>query len=257
MNFDELVEIVAKLRGPGGCPWDREQTRESLKKYLVEEFYELIDAIEKKDTKNMKEELGDLLFQIVIQSRLSEEEGEFGIDNVIDGIVSKMIRRHPHVFGEKELETSDDVNIWWEKSKINEGKNHESLLGGVPRALPALLRAQEIQFKAAEVGFDWDNIKDIFEKLEEEIAEFKGALKNKNQDEMVHELGDIFFVLVRIANFVNADPEVALKKTIDKFEFRFRYIEKEAGKLGKELSEMKLAEMEVLWNEAKKHDNTI
>ncbi len=252
MSFEELVKIVAKLRGPEGCPWDREQTRESLKKYLIEEFYELIDAIENNDSKNMKEELGDLLFQIVIQSRLSEEEGDFGIDNVIDGIVSKMIKRHPHVFGEKELETSDDVNVWWEKSKIDEGKIHESALGGVPRTLPALLRASKIQFKASKAGFDWDDIKDIFGKLEEEIAEFKDALTNKQHDEMVHELGDIIFVLVRIANYIDADPEDALKKTINKFEFRFGYMEKEARKLGKDLSEMKLAEMEGLWNEAKK-----
>ncbi len=252
MKFNELVDIVAKLRGPGGCPWDREQTRESLKPYLVEEFYELIDALEDKDSKGMKEELGDLLFQIVLQSRLSEEEGEFRIDDVIDGITRKMIRRHPHVFGDKEIETSDDVNVLWEKTKRKEGKVHASALGGVPRALPALLRAQEIQLKATKVGFDWENIRDVFKKLDEEIAEFKDAFENKKQDEMVDELGDMFFVLVRIANFINANPEDALRQTIKKFEFRFRYMEKEAMKQGKELSEMKLSEMEIFWNQAKR-----
>jgi tetrapyrrole methylase family protein/MazG family protein len=252
MNFEELVNIVARLRSPEGCPWDREQTRESLKQYLVEEFYELIDTLEENDDKGMKEELGDLLFQIVLQSQLSKEENKFDIHDVVEGIVRKMIRRHPHVFGDKDLKTSGDVEVWWEEHKVNEGKGHASAIGGVPRSLPALLRAQKIQFKATKVGFDWEKIDDVFEKLEEEIKELKNALSRKKHEEIEDELGDLFFVLVRITNFVNVNPEDALRKTIRKFIKRFRYIETEASKMGKNLSDMTLAEMDVLWEEAKK-----
>jgi tetrapyrrole methylase family protein/MazG family protein len=252
MNFEELVNIVARLRSPEGCPWDREQTRGSLKQYLVEEFYELIDTLEENDDAGMKEELGDLLFQIVLQSQLSKEENKFDIHDVVDGIVRKMMRRHPHVFGDKDLKTSGDVEVWWEEHKVSEGKSHASAIGGVPRSLPALLRAQKIQFKATKVGFDWEKIDDVFEKLEEEIKELKKALSRKKHEEIEDELGDLFFVLVRIANFVNVNPEDALRKTIRKFIKRFRYIETEASEKGKNLSDMTLAEMDVLWEEAKK-----
>lgn len=252
MNFDDLVAIVSKLRGPGGCPWDKEQTLESLKPFLVEEFYELIDDIDKKNYAGMKEELGDLLFQIVIQSQLAKEEGEFDMNDVVDGIARKMVSRHPHVFGDKDIKTSKEVKIWWEEHKRKEGKGHDSVLGGVPVSLPALLRAQKIQLKATKVGFDWERIEDVFEKLEEEIREFRHALMKKNSGEIEDEIGDIFFVLVRIANYVNVDPEDALRKTIDKFMSRFRYIEDEAIRKGRELSEMTLSEMDVLWNEAKR-----
>lgn len=251
MNFDELVNIVAKLRGPDGCPWDRKQTRESLRPFLVEEFYELIDALEDNDTEGMKEELGDLLFQIVLQSQLSQEKDQFDINDVVEGIARKMVRRHPHVFGSKEMETAEEVTEWWEEHKRGEGKTHESAIGGVPRSLPALLRAQKIQFEATKVGFDWDKIDDVFLKLEEEIGEFKDALKRKNHDDMEDELGDMFFVLVRIANFVNVNPEQALRTTINKFIRRFTKIEREALLQGKRLSDMSLAEMDVLWDEAK------
>jgi tetrapyrrole methylase family protein/MazG family protein len=251
MNFKELVSIVAKLRAPGGCPWDREQTRETLKPFLVEEFYELIDALEEDDSPGMKEELGDLLFQIVLQSQLSKEEGKFDINDVISGISEKMVRRHPHVFDNKNFETSADVAAWWEEHKKREGKNHRSIMDGVPRALPALLRAREIQLKATKVGFDWNRIEDVFDKLDEEIREFKDALNKKKYSDAEEEIGDIFFVLVRIANFVNINPEDALRKTIKKFDSRFRYIEKEACNQGKKLSDMTLEEMELLWNAAK------
>ncbi len=252
MEFNELVNIVAKLRGPDGCPWDREQTRETLKPYLVEEFYELIDALENNDAEEMKEEMGDLLFQIVLQSQLSHEEGTFNIDNVVDGIAQKMVKRHPHVFGDREMKTSDDVRDWWEKSKKKEGKNYESAMDGVPKALPALIRAQKLQMNATKIGFDWDNIEDVFNKLEEEIAELKEAMSRKKQIEIEEELGDIFFVLVRIANFVNVNPEDALRKTIRKFIYRFKYMRAGAIEQGRVLSDLALAEMEVLWNEAKK-----
>ena len=252
MKFDELVDIVAKLRAPGGCPWDREQTRESLKPFLIEEFYELIDAIDENDNDGIKEELGDLLFQIVLQSQLFSEEGKFNANEVVDGIVRKMVKRHPHVFGDKVLETSDEVEVWWKEHKRKEGKGHDSAIGGVPRSLPALLRAQKIQLKATKVGFDWERIEDAFGKVEEEINEFRKAVERNDRDEIEDELGDLFFVLVRIANFVDVNPEDALRRTTRKFISRFSYIESEAAKQGRKLSDMTLAEMDVLWNEAKK-----
>jgi tetrapyrrole methylase family protein/MazG family protein len=252
MEFESLVNIVAKLRSPDGCPWDREQTRESLKPFLVEEFYELIDALEKDDNQGIKEELGDLLFQIVLQCQLSKEEGLFSIQDVIKGITKKMINRHPHVFGNKDLKTSEDVKTWWEEHKRREGKNTRSIMDGIPKSLPALLRAQQLQFRATKVGFDWERIEDVFQKLDEEIKELKDALKRKQQSEIEDEIGDIFFVLVRIANFININPEEALKKTIEKFIKRFKYIESEVVRKGKKLSDMSLAEMDVFWEEAKK-----
>ena len=252
MRFEELVDIVARLRGPDGCPWDREQTRETLKPYLVEEFYELIDALDDGDPEAVKEELGDLLFQIVLQSQLSEEENKFDIHNVVEGISRKMIRRHPHVFGDHRLDTSADVSEWWQEHKRKEGKTSESVMDGVPRSLPALLRARQLQMQATKVGFDWEKVEDMFEKLEEEIREFKDALGKKNQDEMADELGDILFVLVRIANFVNVNAEDALRRTIRKFVTRFTHIESAASGQRRKLTDMTLEEMEVLWNEAKK-----
>jgi tetrapyrrole methylase family protein/MazG family protein len=252
MKFEELVEIVAKLRGPDGCPWDREQTRESLKQYLVEEFYELVDAVEENDPEGMKEELGDLLFQIVLQSRLSEEESSFNMNDVVEGIARKMVSRHPHVFGGKSLETSAQVEDRWEEHKLKEGKNHDSAIGGVPRTLPALLRARKIQHKATKVGFDWESIDDVFEKLEEETGELKDAIGNKKHEEIEDELGDLFFVLVRIANAVDVNPEDALRKTIKKFSRRFRHMEAQALRRGTNLSDMTLDEMNVFWEEAKR-----
>lgn len=251
MNFDDLVNIVAKLRSPDGCPWDREQTRETLMRYLYEEFHELIDAIEDNDPEGMREELGDLLFQIVLQSQLSKEDKQFSIDDVVDGIAQKMVRRHPHVFGEKDFQTSSDVVKWWKEHKHREGKTHTSAIDGVPRSLPALLRASQLQSRATGVGFDWEKIEDMISKLEEEISEFKTALIEKKQSDIEDEIGDILFVLVRIANFVHVNPEDALKKTIKKFVQRFKYMEEGALKEGKRLSDMTLEEMDVLWNRAK------
>lgn len=252
MNFDDLVKIVEKLRGPDGCPWDKEQTRESLRPYLVEEFHELLDAFDDDDILNTKEEMGDLLFQIVIQSQLAKEDGLFDIHDVVDGISRKMVNRHPHVFGDRDLKTSGDVKIWWEEHKKKEGKDQRSAIGGVPRSLPALLRAQKIQSKATRIGFDWERIEDVFEKLDEEVRELKEAIREKERKEIEHELGDIFFVLVRIANFVDVDPEHALRGTIHKFTRRFEHMEKEAELQGKRLDDMDLSEMDVLWNRAKK-----
>jgi tetrapyrrole methylase family protein/MazG family protein len=252
MNFEDLVEIVAKLRGPDGCPWDREQTRESLRQYLIEEFHEAVDAIDEGDAEGMKEEFGDLLFQIILQSQLSWEEGTFTIQDVVEGIARKMVSRHPHVFGDKDLKTSEEVKVWWEEHKRREGKVRSSAIGGVPRSLPALLRAQKIQRKATGIGFDWETIDDAFLKVEEELKELRDAVNRRRPDEIEDELGDLLFVLVRVANFFSIDPEAALGSTIKKFTKRFSYIEKEASRLGKNLADMTLAEMDALWVEAKK-----
>ncbi len=252
MHFKELVRIVEKLRGPEGCPWDREQTGDSLKPFLIEELYELLEALDENDPEGIKEELGDLLFQIVLHCQLSKEQGIFDINDVIENIARKMVRRHPHVFGNnKELKKSGDVLTWWEEHKRKEGKKQESVIDGVPKALPALLRSHKLQIKASRVGFDWEDIEDVFKKLDEEIKEFKSALDRKNHNEIENELGDIFFVLVRISNFVGVNPEDALRKTISKFIHRFRYMETKASEQGKRLSDMTLEEMDILWNEAK------
>ncbi len=257
MHFKELVRIVEKLRGPEGCPWDREQTGDSLKPFLIEELYELLEALDENDPEGIKEELGDLLFQIVLHCQLSKEQGIFDINDVIENIARKMVRRHPHVFGNnKELKKSGDVLTWWEEHKRKEGKKQESVIDGVPKALPALLRSHKLQIKASRVGFDWENIEDVFKKLDEEMREFKNALDRKNHNEIEDELGDIFFVLVRISNFVGVNPEDALRKTISKFIHRFRYMETKASGQGKRLSDMTLAEMDILWNEAKNINNT-
>ena len=252
MKFEELVDIVARLRSPDGCPWDREQTRESLKPFLVEEFYELIDALDEDDPEGIKEELGDLLFQIVLQSQLSKEEEIFSINDVVEGIARKMVRRHPHVFGEKDLKTSGDVIRAWAEHKKSEGKNHDSAIGGVPKSLPALVRAQKLQMKATKAGFDWKKIEDVFGKLDEEVGELKKALKDGKKAEIEDELGDIFFVLVRISNFLDINPEDSLRKTIRKFTGRFEHIETEAARQGRRINDMTLAEMDVLWERAKK-----
>lgn len=252
MPFENLIKIMEALRGPNGCPWDKEQTRDSLKPFLLEELYELLEALDDGDPEKIKEELGDLLFQIVFHCQLSEEMGEFNISDVIDKIADKMVSRHPHVFGEKEVKTHCELLHNWEESKKREGKQRESIFEGIPKGLPALLRAHKLQDKASRIGFDWKRIENVFEKLNEELDEFKTALGKKDQREIEDELGDIFFVLVRISNFVGVNPEDALRKTISKFIHRFRHIEMKASEQGKRLAEMTLEEMDVLWEEAKK-----
>ncbi len=250
-EFEKLVDIMSALRGEKGCPWDREQTRESLKPFLVEETYEVLEAIDQGLPERIKEELGDLLFQIIFHCRIAEERNEFGINDVIRNISDKMIGRHPHVFGGAQYETSEEVLKQWEERKREEGKGKESILEGIPKELPSLLRAHRIQARAARVGFDWARVEDVLKKLDEELAEFREALEKKDQGEIEDELGDIFFVLVNVSRFIGVNPEDALRKTISKFISRFRYIEMRAAESGKSLSGMSLEEMDILWDEAK------
>ncbi|OGW41309.1 MAG: nucleoside triphosphate pyrophosphohydrolase [Nitrospirae bacterium RBG_13_39_12] len=251
MDFQEVLKIMEALRGEKGCPWDKEQTKESLNPFIIEEAYELIEAIDENDPEKIKEELGDLLFQIVFQCQLAKENNQFQISDVIEKIVGKMVARHPHVFGKADYKTTNEVLVHWEEQKKLEGKIRESILEGVPVALPSLLRAHRLQNRAAGVGFDWENVGDILKKLDEELREFKEALETKKQDRIEDELGDILFMLVNISRFIGINPEDALRKTISKFISRFRYIEMNAAERGRKLSEMTLKEMDLLWDEAK------
>lgn len=255
-NFQKLLDIMTALRAEDGCPWDKEQTRESLTPYLVEETYEVIEAIEEGDPEKIREELGDLLFQIVFHCQIAKERGEFDIGGVIEKISDKMITRHPHVFakdsGKQKFETSSEVVKQWEERKKEEGKLRSSILEGIPKELPSLLRAHRLQSRAAKVGFDWKRVEDVLVKLDEELTEFRKALEDRKQAEIEDELGDIFFVLVNVSRFVGVNPEDALRRTISKFISRFRYIEMKAADAGKRLSGMTLEEMDALWEDAKR-----
>jgi MazG family protein len=264
-KFQKLVEILARLRAPGGCPWDREQTFDTIKPYLLEETYEVLDAIDARDWSELPGELGDLLLQAVFFSEMAAEQNLFGIEDALDAINQKLIRRHPHVFGGQNAETADDVRrIWGEvkaaeknekkekKEEREKGGHTAGLLESVPRALPALVEAQQIASRAAHVGFDWDNPDQVLEKLQEELAEFDLARRGAAQQEMEGELGDMLFVLVNLARFVNVDPEQALRKTNAKFRARFGYIERKLGEQGKSPQAATLNEMDALWQESKR-----
>ncbi len=244
---------MSRLRDKNGCPWDLEQTWESIKPYLIEETYELLEAIDEKNPDKIKEELGDLLFQIIFYAKIAEEQKKFDIFDVCKHTIEKMIRRHPHVFGDAEVHSSREVLKRWEDIKRTEPKNidRKSVLDGVPKELPSLLRAHRLQQKAARAGFDWEKIEQVFEKVDEELAEFKKAFSEKKQTEMEHELGDVLFALVNIGRFIKANPEEALRNTIKKFIERFKYIEKETAMKGKNLKDISLREMDKYWNKAK------
>lgn len=242
---------MSALRGEKGCPWDKKQTMESLKPFIVEEAYELLEAIDENNPEAIKEELGDLLFQIIFQCQIAKEKGEFDMTDVIEKIEKKMISRHPHVFGDAQYNTSEEVLENWEAHKKREGKQRKSILEGVPKTLPSLLRAHRLQDRAARVGFDWESLEDVMKKLDEEITEFKDALENKDINAIEDELGDVLFMIVNISRFIGVNPEDALRKTISKFISRFRYIEMSAAEMGKKLSDMTLDEMDALWDMAK------
>ncbi|RGY64368.1 nucleoside triphosphate pyrophosphohydrolase [Fusobacterium ulcerans] len=247
-EFDRLVEIIKRLRGEEGCPWDREQTLETLKPCLMEETCEVLEAMDE-GGEELKGELGDLLMNVVFQADICEDEGKFSIEDVARGINEKMIRRHPHVFKEKDNSlTSDEVLVNWEEIKKTEKihEKRESALDGVPIYLPPLAKAEKIQKKAAKVGFDWDNIEDVMAKVEEELGELKQAISNNDQENMKEELGDLLFSIVNLSRFLNVNSTDALEKTIKKFDTRFRYVEKNC-----DLTTSSLDTMEKFWNEAK------
>ena len=252
-SLSKLIKITDTLMGEDGCPWDKVQTRESLKPYLVEETYEVLDALDANDPEKIKDELGDLLYQILFHSKISSLKGEFDFRDVIDNLSEKMVRRHPHVFKEGELNTPDQVVKQWEEIKRNEKNqaNQKSILDNIPKNLPSLLRAQKLQKKAAKEGFDWDQINDVFDKLDEEIAEFKEAVLKKKSADIQNEIGDIIFVITNIAKCYKIDAEEALRSTNNKFIKRFQYIEQKIEAKGKALKDSPLEEMERYWQEAK------
>ncbi len=254
-EFKKLIEIVNTLMGENGCPWDKVQTRESLKPYLIEEAYETLEALDGNNPEEIKEELGDLLYQILFHAKISENKKEFNITDVIESISNKMEHRHPHVFKKGTLETPDEVATQWEEIKIKEkGKaGRKSVLDGIPSYLPSLLRSQKLQKKAANHGFDWDKISSILDKLDEEVGEFKKAVLSGKKKNMKEELGDILFVLVNIAKFSKIDAEEALRATNNKFIKRFQHIEAEVAKRDKTLKETPLEELEQYWQNAKSY----
>lgn len=225
-RFDRLMEIMRRLRAPGGCPWDAEQTHESLKRYLLEESYEVIEAIDANNDELLKEELGDLILQPVFHAAVAEERGAFTMDQVLDAINDKLVRRHPHVFGDQVIENSAAQVENWEKIKKSEkGDERKSALSGIPPHLPALMKAQKITEKAARVGFDWEHTDQVFAKVMEELHEFQEAMAAGDQQEMESELGDLIFAIVNLGRFLSLDPEEALRKTIQRFTRRFNHIE--------------------------------
>jgi MazG family protein len=261
-SFDELVSIMARLRAPGGCPWDREQTYASLSQYLLEEAYETFDAIHEADatghTANLSEELGDLLLQVVFHSTIGAEKGDFTIDDVAAGVAQKLVLRHPHVFGDTKLEHAKDVLDNWDTLKANERaasgkevKDHDSILDEVPVHFPALLEALKVTKKAAKVGFDWKDTEQIFDKLDEEIAELKVAIGEGDTSHIDEEIGDLLFVVVNLARRLDIEPETALKKTNRKFRKRFRFIEDALAETGMSLEEASIETMDGLWNDSK------
>ena len=248
-----MIEIVKKLRGPGGCKWDRAQTHKSLVPYMTEELYEVIEAIEEDDMRKLKEELGDLLLHVVFQADLAEEEGHFTLADSIETISSKLVRRHPHVFAGLKVGSVSEIKKNWEEIKLREGR--QSLLEGIPKNLPALLLARRVQQRASEVGFDWERVPSVIEKLEEEFLELKNAIESREQSRIRDELGDLLFTVVNLSRFLDIDPEDALRHTIKKFINRFKLVEEELLKKGKKLEEATLSEMDRLWNEIKRNKN--
>lgn len=260
--FDELIAVMARLRAPGGCPWDAEQTYMSLSQYLLEEAYETFDAIQESeetgDTTNLREELGDLLLQVVFHSTIGTERGDFTIDDVAAGITQKLILRHPHVFGDEKFERAEDVLNNWDDLKANERKASgkaektlESILDEVPVHFPALLEALKVSKKAAKVGFDWENNAQVFDKINEEIIELKEAAETGDTKHVEEEIGDLLFAVVNLARRLDIEPETALKRTNKKFRRRFKHIETELKTSGTSLEKADLKTMDDLWNAAK------
>ncbi len=255
-NYNDLLKIMTMLRAPNGCPWDREQDHKSLKRYLIEESYEVLEAIDEESPSKLCDELGDLLLQVVFHSQIAKENGQFDFGDVIHGVSAKMVNRHRHVFGDEEAETSDDVMTIWEKVKKEEKglKTQTQVLKEVPGNLPALMRSFKVQQKAAQVGFDWDDIKDAMLKVKEEFAELEQACQNENKANIEEELGDLLFAVVNVARFLKVQPELALTATVNKFIRRFEFVETRASEKGKKLDDMSLSEMDILWDQSKMNE---
>jgi MazG family protein len=255
-EFDELVSIIARLRdSQNGCPWDIKQTHESLIPNFIEELYETIEAIEMKDFSHLCEELGDLMLHVVMQAQIASEANHFDMKDILKKINEKLIRRHPHVFGETKIEDSESVKMNWERIKFEEKKaSRKSAIDGIPQAMPALIIAQRMQEKAASVGFDWPDVKPTIEKMKEEINEFQMAFETKNSEEMQNELGDMLFSIVNIARKLGFDSESALKRTIRKFDKRFRIVEEHFQNQDRNMLEAGLESLDEIWENAKKDE---
>jgi tetrapyrrole methylase family protein/MazG family protein len=251
-TFEQLISIMNKLRAPGGCPWDAEQTHESLTRYLLEEAYEVIEAIDEKSPQHLQEELGDLLLQPVFHAAIAEEAGEFTISDVISTLCTKLIRRHPHVFGDLEIKDSSAQIENWEKiKKLEKGDERKSALSGVPDHLPALMKAHKISEKASRVGFDLEHADQVFAKVMEELHEFEEAWAGGDPTRMEDEMGDLLFALANLGRFLDLNPEEALRKTINRFQKRFSYVEDELNRQGVSMQQASLGEMDELWEQAK------
>lgn len=258
VSFDELVEVMARLREPGGCPWDRKQTLDTIKDYFLEEVYEALDAIERRDPEGMREEFGDVLFEICFLSRIAQEDGLFDVYDSIRSIHDKLVRRHPHVFGDEKVELAEEVPGKWAKMKAyeREGRHEEnSILDGVPEKLPPLLQALRVSERAVAVGFEWETVGDVLKKLDEEISELKAALEeNETRERLEDELGDVLFTVVNVARKLSISPHDSLVRTIKKFRRRFGRLEEELRKSGETLGEVGIDRLEELWRAAKESD---
>jgi tetrapyrrole methylase family protein/MazG family protein len=266
-RFEDLVALMARLRAPDGCPWDREQTHDSLRTYLLEETYEVLDAIERNDPRALKDELGDLLLQVLFHAQLAAEQGRFSIDDVLRELHTKLVRRHPHVFGTVKADSPEQVVVNWEALKAaerNTRAEHQrkgpalraqpegnSALAGMPATLPAQLEAYQLTRKAAQVGFDWERFEDVLAKLDEEVKELRESVAAGDKERLEDEVGDLLFVAVNVARFLGLDPELALRRTNRKFVARFHEIERELARQGKRLEDASLAEMDALWERSK------
>jgi tetrapyrrole methylase family protein/MazG family protein len=254
--FDQLVQVFAALRSENGCPWDREQTHESIKPDLIEETYEVIEAIDAGDATKLREEIGDLLANVMLHAQIARDEGEFDISDVIKTLTEKLIRRHPHVFGDQEANNADQVVKNWEQIKRSESgyEDRKSALDGVPDHLPNLQRAQKLQRKAARVGFDWNNVSDVLPKIDEEIAELKENIQDGNREEIELEIGDLLFSIVNLCRFLDVQAEEALRKASRKFVSRFKAMEKELERRGDSFKDYDLAGLDEIWDKAKEDE---
>jgi len=257
-NFKDLVKIMETLRSKDGCPWDNEQTHDSLKSCLIEEVYEIVDAVDSKDSEGLKEELADLFFLIIFYCKIADDNNNFDINNVLESCLEKMTRRHPHVFGDKSAKNaSEALNQWNEikkkekESKQNGKESNKSIVDNVPIHMPALQKAQKVQKKVARVGFDWEEIDDVIAKVHEELEEVKEAIKNKEKEPIAEEIGDLLFAVVNLSRFLKLDSEDLLRKSISKFTGRFKKVEMRVAALGKKIEDCSLGELDGIWNEIK------